>query len=299
MALKVDYVVKETGRNLVRNPLLSLATIVVVVVAVALVGGSLLIRQAVGNATERWQGGIEFIIYMNPDATPEQIDAVNRALDEAPQVDTFTYLDKDAAFAEYRELFEEDSPELVDAVTPEVLPTSFKVKPVNPEPEVVDSLVQQFTGESGVYKVVAATDAIRSIERISNIMSAGIALVALVLTGAALLFIGFTIQTAVFSRRREIEVMKLVGATNWFIRVPFMLEGIIQGVIGAIFGILGVYGLDRFLDNVVAGDDGLGIFTNFSVANGDVFATALALFIGAVIITAIASAVAVSFYVNV
>jgi cell division transport system permease protein len=299
MALKVDYVVKETGRNLVRNPLLSLATIVVVVVAVALVGGSLLIRQAVGNATERWQGGIEFIIYMNPDATPEQIDAVDRALTEAPQVDSFTYLDKDAAFAEYRELFEEDSPELVDAVTPEVLPTSFKVKPVNPEPEVVDALVQQFTGESGVYKVVAATDAIRSIERISNIMSAGIALVALVLTGAALLFIGFTIQTAVFSRRREIEVMKLVGATNWFIRIPFMLEGIIQGVIGAIFGILGVYGLDRFLDNVVAGDDGLGIFTNFSVANGDVFATALALFIGAVIITAIASAVAVSFYVNV
>ena len=62
----------------------------------------------------------------------------------------FTYLDKDAAFAEYRDLFEEDSPELVDAVTPEVLPTSFKVKPANPEPEVVDALVQQFTGQSGV-----------------------------------------------------------------------------------------------------------------------------------------------------
>jgi cell division transport system permease protein len=299
MALKVDYVVKETGRNLVRNPLLSLATIVVVVVAVALVGGSLLIRQAVGNATERWQGGIEFIVYMNPNASPEQIDAVNRALDEAPNVDTFTYLDKDAAFAEYRELFEEDSPELVDAVTPEALPTSFKVKPDDPAPEVVDGLVQQFTGQSGVYKVVAATDAIRSIERISNIMSAGIALVALCLTVAALLFIGFTIQTAVFSRRREIEVMKLVGATNWFIRVPFMLEGIIQGVLGALLGILGVYGLDRFLDRVVAGDDGLGIFTNFAVASGDVFSTATALFIGAVIITAIASAIAVSFYVNV
>src|SRR5918995_1432354 len=122
MALKVDYVLKETGRNLVRNPLLSLATIVVVVVAVALVGGSLLVRQAVGNATERWQGGIEFIVYMNPDATQDQIDAVNRALDGAPQVEEHTYLDKDAAYAEYRELFEEDSPELVDAVTPEALP---------------------------------------------------------------------------------------------------------------------------------------------------------------------------------
>jgi cell division transport system permease protein len=297
MALKVDYVLKETGRNLIRNPLLSLATIVVVVVAVALVGGSLLIRQGVDNATARWQGGIEFIIYMNPDATQEQIDAVDRALGESPQVDDWTYLDKDAAFEEFLDLFEEDSPELVDTMTPDALPTSFKVRPVNPEPEVVNSLVQQFTGESGVYKVVAATEAIQQIERISNILSTGIALVALVLTGAALLFIGFTIQTAVFSRRREIEVMKLVGATNWFIRVPFMLEGVIQGVIGAIFGIVGVYGLDRFLDTVVA--DGLGLFTNFSVASADVFVTAVALFIGSVIITAIASAIAVSFYVNV
>ena len=115
-----------------------------------------------------------------------------------------------------------------------------------------------------------------------------------------MLFIGFTIQTAVFSRRREIEVMKLVGATNWFIRVPFMLEGVVQGVVGAMFGHpRRCYGLNRFLDTVVAGDDGLGILTNFSVASADVVATSLALFLGAVIITAIASMVAVSFYVKV
>ena len=299
MALKVDYVLKETGRNLVRNPLLSLATVVVVVVAVALVGGSLLVRQAVGNATERWQGGIEFIVYMNPDATVDQIDAVGRALDEAPQVDDYNYLDKDAAFVEYREIFEEDSPELIEVVTPEDLPTSFEVRPVNPEPEVVDALVRQFSQQAGIYRVVAATDAIRSIERISNILSAGMAIVALALTAAALLFIGFTIQTAVFSRRREIEVMKLVGATNWFIRVPFMLEGVIQGVLGAVFGIGGVYGLNYFFERVVGSESGLGIFTNFAVASGDVFTTAVLLFVGAVLITAVASAIAVSFYVNV
>ena len=299
MALKVDYVVKETGRNLVRNPLLSMATIVVVVVAVALVGGSLLLRQGVSNATSRWQGGIEFIVYMNPDASPEQIDSVSRALDENPQVDTHVYLDKDAAFAEFQELFAEDQPEMVDVITPDVLPTSFRVKPLTPESAVVDGLVQQFGQEPGVFKVVAATDVIRKIQRISNLMSVGIALVAVVLTSAAMLFIGFTIQTAVFSRRREIEVMKLVGATNWFVRVPFMLEGVVQGIVGAVLGILAVFGLDRFLDTVVAGDDGLGILTNFSVASGDVMATSFALFLGSVVITAIASAVAVSFYVRV
>ena len=299
MALKVDYVVKETGRNLVRNPLLSLATVVVVVVAVALVGGSLLLRQGVANATARWRGDIEFIVFMNPDASPEQIDGVQRALEESPQVDSFVFFDKDDAFREYQELFAEDQPEFVDLVTPDALPTSFRVKPVAPDSAVVDALVQQFGQEPGVFRVVAATDVIRKIQRISNLMSVGIALVAVVLTAAAMLFIGFTIQTAVFSRRREIEVMKLVGATNWFIRVPFMLEGVVQGIVGAGLGIMAVLGLDRFLDTVVAGDDGLGILTNFSVASGDVLFTAIALFLGAVIITAIASMVAVSFYVNV
>jgi cell division transport system permease protein len=299
MALKVDYVVKETGRNLVRNPLLSLATVVVVVVAVALVGGSLLLRQGVANATSRWRGDIEFIVFMNPDASPEQIEGVQGALEESPQVDSFIFFDKEDALREYQELFAEDQPEFVDLVTPDALPTSFRVKPVTPDSTVVDALVQQFGQEPGVFKVVAATDVIRKIQRISNLMSVGIALVAVVLTAAAMLFIGFTIQTAVFSRRREIEVMKLVGATNWFIRVPFMLEGVVQGIFGAMLGILAVFGLDRFLDTVVAGDDGLGILTNFSVASGDVLATAIALFLGAVIITAIASMVAVSFYVNV
>ncbi len=298
MALKVDYVVKETGRNLVRSPLLSLATVVVVVVAVALVGASMLIRQAVSNATERWQGGIEFIVYMNPDANADQIAAVQRSLDESPQVDTAIYLDKDAAYAEYREIFQEDSPELVAAVTPEALPTSFKVKPIDPRPEVVDGLVQQFSQEAGVYKVVAATEAIRSIERISNMVSLVMVAVAIVLTGAALLFIGFTIQTAVFARRREIEVMKLVGATNWFIRVPFMLEGVVQGVLGALVGIGFMYGVNNLLEKI-GGDEGLGIFTNFTVASGDVFTIAIVLLVATVVFTAIASAVAVSFYVKV
>jgi cell division transport system permease protein len=298
VALKVDYVVKETGRNLIRNPLLSIATVAVVTVAVGLVGVSLLIRQAVNNATERWQGGIEFIVYMNPDATPEQVDAVGRALDESPQVESYAYLDKDAAFEEYREIFEADSPELVEAVTPEALPTSFKVKPIDPDPEVVDSLIQQFSQESGVYRVVAATDAIRSIKRLSNLFSVALALVATVLSLAAVLFIGFTIQTAVFSRRREIEVMKLVGATNWFIRVPFMLEGVFQGVLGALVGIAGVYTVNGFLDRV-RGDETLGIFTNFTVASGDVLTTSIALLVVTIVFTAIASAVAVSFYVHV
>jgi cell division transport system permease protein len=298
MALKVDYVLKETGRNIIRNPWLTIATVLCVTVSIALVGASLLTRQGVQNATLQWRGGVEFIVYMNPDATQEQIDAVQRALDESPQVDSFDFLDKNEAYEEFRQLFERDSPELIDSVTPDVLPTSFKVKPVDSGADVVRGLQQQFGERPGVREVVAATEAIRAIERISNLLSLVMVGVAVVLTIAALVLIGNTIQTAIFSRRREIEVMKLVGATNWFIRVPFMLEGVVQGILGSLVGIGGVYLLNWGFGRI-AGDPQLALLGNFTVASGDVFATAALLLIGGVLIGAIASAVAVTFYVNV
>ena len=298
MALKVDYVVKETGRNIIRNPWLTIATVLCVTVSIALVGASLLTRQGVQNATLQWRGGVEFIVYMNPDAAQDQIDAMRRELEESPQVESFTFLDKNAAYEEFRQLFERDSPELIDSVTPDVLPTSFKVKPVDSGAEVVRGLQQQFGDSPGVREVVAATDAIRAIERISNLLSLVMVGVAIVLTIAALVLIGNTIQTAIFARRREIEVMKLVGATNWFIRVPFMLEGVIQGVLGSLVGIGGVYVLNWGFSRI-AGDPELALLGNFTVASNDVFATAVLLLIGGILIGAVASAVAVTFYVNV
>jgi cell division transport system permease protein len=298
VALKVDYVFKETGRNIIRNPWLTIATVLCVTVSIALVGASLLTRQGVQNATLQWRGGVEFIVYMNPEATQDQIDAVQRALDENPQVESYNFLDKNAAYEEFRQLFERDSPELIDSVTPDVLPTSFKVRPTDSAADVVRGLQQQFGERPGVREVVAATEAIRAIERISNLLSLVMVGVAIVLTIAALVLIGNTIQTAIFARRREIEVMKLVGATNWFIRIPFMLEGVIQGVLGSIVGIGGVYALNWGFSRI-AGDPQLALLGNFTVASSDVFATAILLLIGGVLIGAVASAVAVTFYVNV
>jgi cell division transport system permease protein len=179
------------------------------------------------------------------------------------------------------------------------LPTSFKVKPIDPRPEVVDALLVQFQQQAGVYRVVAATDAIRTIEKYSRFLSYGMAGIAIFLTAAALLFIGFTIQTAVFARRREIEVMKLVGATNWFIRIPFMLEGIVQGVIGSALGITGVYALNWVFETYLAPDDAVGLLTNFAVSSQELFTTSLFLLLATIFFTAVASAVAVSFYVKV
>jgi cell division transport system permease protein len=237
MALKVDYVARETASNLVRNVTISIATVLTVTVSLFLVGFSMMVSQGVRNATQRWQGGVEFVVFLNPTATEEQIASVGTDLEGSPDVERVTYIDKQGAFEEFKRLFA-DSPEMQQAVEPDILPSSYRVVPVNKDADTVTALSDQYEEKPGVQQVVSATDTIRLVQQLSSRLTIGMATVAFFLLGAAGLLILNTIRMAMYARRREIEVMKLVGATNWFIRVPFMVEGLVQGVVGALFAIV-------------------------------------------------------------
>ncbi len=236
MAIKLEYVARETGTNLKRNFTITLATVMTVAVSLALVGASLMAQQGVERATKRWQGGIEFIVFLNPNATDDQITGVGADLEANPQIESVTFVNKDAAFAEFKELFR-DSPEMIESVSPEILPASYRVEPIDKNADIVTALSEQYKTKPGVSEVVSATETIRLVQRFSEFLTRGILFVAIFLLGASGLLILNTIRMAMFARRREIEVMKLVGATNWFIRVPFMVEGLVQGVIGAVLAI--------------------------------------------------------------
>ncbi len=298
MALKVDYVVRETGTNLLRNITLTLATTVTVAVSLALVGCALLLRQGVENATLQWKGDVELIVYMRPDATPAQIDAVGDDLENSPQVKSFVYLDHPAAYEEFQELFRDD-PAFVEAVTPDVLPTNFKVVPVDGTAEVATAIQEAFVQKAGVQEIAAATDTIKTMQRVSGIMSTGILIGAAVLLGAAVVLIVNTIRTAMFARRREIEVMKLVGATNWFIRVPFMMEGLVQSVIGAGFGIAAVFALNNVFESRLANDEGFALLRNFIVDTSDVWGTSMLILVVGCLVGVIGSGVAVTRFLDV
>jgi cell division transport system permease protein len=236
MAVKVDYVIRETGSNLTRNITISIATVLTVTVSLFLVGFSMMVSQGVRNATQRWQGGVEFVVFLQPTATDDQIASVGTDLEDSPDVEKVTFIDKEGAFEEFKRLFA-DSPEMQEAVEPEILPPSFRVVPVNKDADTVTALSEQYEAKPGVRDVVSATDTIRLVQQLSNRLTVGMFVVAVFLLGAAGLLILNTIRMAMYARRREIEVMKLVGATNWFIRVPFMVEGLVQGIVGAILAI--------------------------------------------------------------
>src|SRR5215212_9558333 len=236
MAIKASYISREVGINLTRNVTLTLATIATVAVSLTLVGTARLISVGVEDAQQQFQGGVEFIVFMNPNATDAQIEAVRTELEDNPQVRDADYCDQECALAEFQELFADDD-QLLQSVTPDILPPSFKVKPVDANSDAVEALGEVFSTQPGVREVAFSSEAIERIESFYDFLSRDSAVAALALVFAATLLVLNTIQMAILNRRRDIEVMKLVGATNWFIRVPFMLEGLIQGLVGALVAI--------------------------------------------------------------
>ena len=280
---KVDYAIRETASNLSRNFTITLASIMTVVVSLALVGASLMLRQGVQNATRRWQGGIEFVVFMNPNASQEQTDSVKKDLQDNPQIQRFTYVDQKASYVEFKQLFH-DQPELIASVNPSDLPPSYRVVPVNKTEQNINELGKIFGSKPGVKEVSYASATIRAVQELSQRLTVGIIVVALVLLGAAILLILNTIRMAMFARRREIEVMKLVGATNWFIRVPFMLEGLVQGVVGAVLAVLALASFKPFFQSWLPNRQDFPLVSGFALSGRELFTIyALMIFTGCLV----------------
>jgi cell division transport system permease protein len=261
------YFFRETLISLRRNLLMTLAGIMTVAISLFLFGGIVLLNRLVDHGTGKWKNGVELEIFMNPNATQAQIDDMRTALASTPTVKHFTFLDHNDAYAEFKRI-EHDNPSLVNNISPTDLPTSFRVAPKRAED--TQPLADQFKARSGVFTIATAAQAVKNLLTATRIIRYAFFAMAGVLLASSLFLIVNTIRLATFARRREIEVMKLVGASNWFVRVPFMAEGFVQGAIGA--GIS--FGLVVILKNVLASlvdstHNTKSLFSGFYVTNGD------------------------------
>lgn len=291
------YVLRETGQNLWRNLLLAVATVVTVGVSLAMFGGFMLFQVAVDSATARWQDGVEFIVWMNTDAGTDEDSSVRNQLDESPGVERWEYVDREQSYEEFREFFE-DTPEVLEIFTAEGVPPYYRVVPVDPDPDVVEELGSQFKGRPGVRTVTFAGDVIRDVQNLSNRAGRVLFIGSIILLGASTLLILNTLAVAIGNRRTEIEIMRLVGATKWFIRVPFMLEGLVQGLLGALVAItsnalLRNYVIDQFSDA-----DGLQLLAGFKVDDAAMLQVNLLVVAIAVGVAVIGSNLAVAMHLN-
>jgi cell division transport system permease protein len=226
------YVLRETAGNLVRNIVMTVAAVLTMAVSLTALGGVLIMRQAINKATVQWQGGVQLAVFMNANASNQEIKAIGDELHAmVPQeIQKYWWVDKEKAYAEFKQMFAGE-PAFIKVMSVSQMPPSYRVVPARAQN--VAQLASQFDNQPGVHNVGYPQQAINQmLSHFSTLRTVALVLAAGVMVGAIALIIN-TIQLAIFSRRREVAVMKLVGATNWFIRVPFMLEGLAHGLAGA------------------------------------------------------------------
>jgi cell division transport system permease protein len=167
------------------------------------------------------------------EATSSQINAVRAKLDSDPRVKSYQFVSKQEAL----KIMEKEQPAMVDSLISNPLPNSFTVTPV--KGEYTKEIAQTFTPPpAGVEKATYGEKTASRVLKAARVIKGSFLLAGVILIIASAMLIANTIRLSIFARRREIEVMKLVGASNWFVRGPFVLEGIICGLVGSVLAVL-------------------------------------------------------------
>jgi cell division transport system permease protein len=293
--VSVDYVARETASNLWRNRLMTIAAVLTVAVSLTLVGAALLLRQGAANASGQWERGTQVTVWMQPNANTQEIHAVSTQLAQLNYVrQPCAYWDKARNFAEAKKILPSD----VTAATNESeFPTSFWCTPVALSD--ASQVIQTFKGTAGVDTVTAPLQQIHTEEKVINVLKWVLLGVAVVLIVSAAVLILNSIRMAIFSRRREVSVMKLVGATNWFIRVPYMSEGLIQGLLGSAISAGAVYILYLFINHAGGGSDSSNVFSAMHMTGWEVFSTDIVVVFVGVLIGSLGSAIAIRRFLDV
>jgi len=250
--MRASFVVSEMVLGLRRNLTMTIAMVITTAISLGLFGAGLLIRDVVNDMKDYYYFKVEVSMFLSENVTPEQRDRLRTQLGQLPEVRSVLYESKAEAFTRFQEQFK-NSPDLVKNVREDALPESFRVKLRDPEKFSV--VAERFEGQPGVDQV---QDQRRILGKLFSVLN-GFQRAALIIAGvqavAALLLISNTVQVAAFSRRRETGIMRLVGASRWYVQLPFILEAAFAGVLGAGLAVAGLaaakaFVLDRYLGSL-------------------------------------------------
>jgi cell division transport system permease protein len=245
---RVAFLIREALINLRRNLLVVLGAVLAVFISLTLAFGALAVNQLFRINTLAWQDGVHVIAFLNDEGSDGVATGSHQALLSEVQgwsevADAF-YIDKAQAWVEYQELFA-DRPDYLD-IDPSVLPASVRIELNNIDlyRDVQFRLADQSQLIKRVVTFGEQIEQLSSLTTVLNILGLGLAFV---LGVSAVILIANTIRMAIYARRDEVAIMKLVGASNWFVRIPFILEGMIEGLVGAILAVTTIWVASRNL----------------------------------------------------
>jgi len=230
--MRAKYILSEVMVGLWRNVTMTTAMIITMAVSLSMLGASLVLYQQINTMKDYYFDKVQVSIFLKDDITPDQRNALQSQLASDPLVKQPVYHEtKDQAYKKFQQMFK-DAPDLVAATKPDALPESYRVQ--LKDPKQYNAVALEYGTKDGIEEIV---DQSKLLSKVFGVLGAAqnLALVLAIFQGlAALLLVGNTIQVAAYSRRREVAVMKLVGASNWFIQAPFVLEAMFAGIIGAL-----------------------------------------------------------------
>jgi cell division transport system permease protein len=248
---KISFFTREAFRALRRNGAPSLAAIVTTVVTVVLLGVLIPVLLTTQAKSNEIRDSLEFRVPVYDDATKGEILSLQHKLEAIPHVATVNFLTKAEALAEFKSSYGEKKVE--ESITQlngyNPLPANFAVKADDASNLAAARAAVAPPGPDGKPKPIASIipadgptfepeQAQKKIEEVTGALKIILSVITLLLIAASLMLIGNTIRLSIYTRRREVEVMRLVGATRWFIRWPFMIEGVVVGVVGGSVAIL-------------------------------------------------------------
>jgi cell division transport system permease protein len=234
--VRAKLFVAEAVRSIGANLSTTVAATMTVLIGMFLLGLFIALGSWVLSWTNRVEEGVVVKVFFEQDASPQQLNAVRLTLtemDELIPTNGIKFVSKEDAIT----IMRQRTPELVENLTSNPFPPSYEVRPARAED--ADDIVNQLTPlPAGVSKINDGGETTDRVVQVAKIIGAIFLLGSIILLIASTMLISNTIRLSIFSRRREIEVMKLVGASNWFVRGPFMLEGLLCGLAGALVAVL-------------------------------------------------------------
>ena len=271
--MRSDFVVREVATGLRRNVTMTIAMVLTTAISLALVGTGLLAVRTIDRTEELYSDRVEVQVALSQDVSAADGDCgqsvcsgLRAVLEGLPQVEGVRFESQQQAYERYKQLFAGQS--LADVVRPQSLPATLRVKLADQEAGAA-AVRQAVVGQVGVRNVIDQREVVAKLfDFLGGIRNVTFAL-ALVQAVAALLLISNTVQVSAFTRRTEVGVMRLVGATRWYTQLPFLIEAVLTGLAGALIAAVGLLaGKFLFIDQLLSGIVSNGVVPPIEV--GDV-----------------------------
>lgn len=233
--MRFSFFLSEAFGSMRRNWVMAMAAVITVFISTAILGAVLVTRDNLNQGATNLKNRVMIEVFVKDEATPEQTQALERKIQGMNDVKSYKYISKEEALRRFRERFGE---RIVANLPINPLPASYEIQVKNADR--VDSVAQRFFNDPTVDNdpgthngVKYARETVRKMLGTISLIEKGMWVTTAIFAAAAVLLISTTVRLSIFARRREVEIMRLVGATNWFIRWPFVLEGFITGLVGA------------------------------------------------------------------